>query len=260
MKKTTALILVILALALYYKGYTFGTGLAATSHTLLHKQNLVELDAKPAELWIEVHDVSPGYGLEMLGEITRIIDQHKPAADKTVLFVIPNHNGRTQLSKYPEFAAELKRLTDEGYELGMHGYTHRVGWINTEFKTNWTTARLLVNASKVEFRLAGLDTPLYFSPPGWRASRDASQLLRSEFDYVFYAFFIDAGENTLPYSMHEYTWRGTDMGGLENAKKSYKNTVGIYRLTLHLNAVNSDENLELLDKFLKYVEEEKGLQ
>ncbi|MFV2040481.1 MAG: DUF2334 domain-containing protein [Candidatus Hydrothermarchaeales archaeon] len=259
MKKTTALILVLLALALYYKGYTVGTRLATTGHAKLQGLNIEEVGDTPAELWIEVHDVSPGYGLEMLGEITNIIDKHKPVVDKTVLFVIPNHNGNTPLSKYPEFAAELKRLSHEGYVLGMHGYTHRVGWINPEFKTNQTTARALVDASKTEFKLAGLNTPSYFSPPGWRTSKDASQLLRSEFKYIFYAFFIDTGNSTLPYPLHEYTWSGLDMGGLENAKKSYKNTVGIYRLTLHLNAVNTEENLELLDKFLKFVEEEKRL-
>ncbi|HDY74536.1 MAG TPA: DUF2334 domain-containing protein [Euryarchaeota archaeon] len=254
MKKTTALILLILTLAVYYKGYTFGTGLAATGHAKLHKLNIVEYDAKPAELWVEVHDVSPGYGVEKLKEITNILGRHRGATDQVVLFVIPNHGGKTPLHSYPEFSLELKKLSQQGYTLGMHGYSHEGGILHPEFKTNLSNAQKLVEASKQEFRAAGIDPPRYFAPPGWRASDDAAKYLQSEFDYIFYAFFIDIPNGTMPYPFHEYTWYGFDFGGLEKAKKDYRSSKGIFRLTVHLNAVNTEKNLEFLDQFLEWVE------
>jgi len=249
--------MLLLAIIFYHKGYAFGSTLAATGHASKHGLNIEKVDQHPAELWIEVHDVSPGYGLEMLAEVSKIIDKHKTDVDKIMLFVIPHHKGSTALRKYPEYTAELKKLDGNGYQICMHGYTHDVGWIDTEFKTNWSNAQSLLEKSKREFVLAELEVPNCFSPPSWRASNDASKLLRSEFTYVFYAFFIDTKNSTLPYPMHEYTWSGVDMGGLKSAKKSYKNARGIYRLTMHLNAVNSDENLRFLDEFLEFVAVEK---
>ena len=56
---------------------------------------------RPAELWVEIHDVSPSYGIEDLEEILRIIERHR--VDKVVLFVIPNHGYSSPMHENKEF-------------------------------------------------------------------------------------------------------------------------------------------------------------
>ncbi len=254
MKKGVIVIVLLVSALILTNGYPVFKRTSVLLHTNLQGLELIELDEKPPLLWVEVHDVSPGYGVEKLKEITNILDRHQNATDQIVLFVIPNHSGKTPLHSYPEFSLELKKLSQQGYTLGIHGYSHEGGILHPEFKTNLSNAQKLVEASKQEFRAAGIDQPRYFAPPGWRASDDAAKYLQSEFDYIFYAFFIDIPNGTMPYPFHEYTWYGFDFGGLEKAKKDYRSSKGIFRLTVHLNAVNTEKNLEFLDQFLEWVE------
>ncbi len=261
MKKTlSALLLFLFLLIVVYKGIAIFKSATILTHTTLHGLEKIELKNDPPSLWIEVHDVSPGYGLEKLGAVTDILDSHEAAFEKVVLFVIPNHGGESPLSSYPEFSSELKRLSRNGYLLGIHGFTHREGMRNPEFKTNLSNGRMLIERSREEFIKSGLEPPDYFAPPGWYASGDVSRYLRGEFNYTYYAFFIDTPNGTLPYSTHEYTWYDKKIGSLEEAKKDFKASKGIFRLTIHMNAVNTERNLLFLDDFLDWVEGEESLK
>jgi predicted deacetylase len=258
MRKQKMIILLLVSAIIIVNGYSIVKGLAVFAHIKLHSLQKIKIDAEPAQLWIEVHDVSPGYGSNKLREITDILDKHKDASDRLVLFVIPNHGGNTPLSKYPEFVEDLKRLQENGYILGVHGYTHDGGLKNPEFNTNLSNGITLVSRAKEEFKRSGLVAPRYFAPPGWHSSNKVSKYLRSEFDFTYYAFFIDTSTGTLPYSTHEYTWYNINRGGLKKAKKDYLNSNGVFRLTIHLGAANSIENLEFLNQFISWVAETKN--
>lgn len=211
---------------------------------------------EPPKLWVEVHDVSPGYGVEKLREITDILERHRRVAEKVVLFVIPNHAGVTPLSSYPEFVSVLKNLSEEGFILGIHGYTHREPEWDPEFNTDVENAKKLIEASRQEFRKAGLVPARYFAPPNWYASAEVSPYLREEFDFVYYAFSIDTPSGPMPYPTHEYTWYNIDFGGIKKAEKDFLQSKGVFRLTIHVGAANSPKNLEFLEQFLSWVEEQ----
>lgn len=255
MRKFAVLIFLLFIIILVVKGGLVFKEAVILTHTTLHGMERIEFDEKPPQLWVEVHDVSSGYGVEKLNEITNVFYRNRDAADKIVLFVIPNQGGNAPISGEPEFAARLRELSDDGYILGIHGYNHIGGIKSPEFKTDLSNAMQLVESSREEFKSAGLELPVYFSPPGWRASKESAKYLRSEFNYTYYAFFIDTLNGTLPYRFHEYTWYDYGFGGLEKAKKDYLDSKGVFRLVVHVNAANSEENLEFLDQFLNWVEE-----
>jgi len=232
-------------------------GLAVLYHTETQGLRRMDVKASPPMLWIEVHDVSPAYGTAELEEITGVIDRHGKAVDRVVLFVIPNHAGATPLSSYPGFARELKDLAGRGYIIGMHGYEHSGDLRTPEFMVNRSRAIELVEKGVEEFRRAGLPEPTCFAPPSWRASEEAARYLRSVFQHTYYLLYIDTGNATLPYRSHEYTWYRLNMGGLRAAERDYDSSKGIFRLTVHMEAVNTEENLLFLDRFLSYVEGRK---
>jgi predicted deacetylase len=254
LKKATALTLIILVLVLIFWGATIFRELTITLHSARYGLDRIELNDSPPQLWVEVHDVSPGYGEEKLTEITDILDRHDAATDRVVLFVIPNHGSNSRISSYPQFTEVLRELSKKGFIIGLHGYTHTGGIKKPEFKTNLSTGIRMIEDSRAEFQASGLKEPRYFAPPGWQASPEVSEYLRNEFNYTYYAFFIDTPTGSLPYHTREYTWYEHNLGGLEEAKKDYTEAEGIFRLTLHLNAANTRKNLEFLDLFLGWVE------
>ncbi|MEE8168275.1 MAG: DUF2334 domain-containing protein [Candidatus Hydrothermarchaeales archaeon] len=204
------------------------------------------------EIWIEIHDVSPSYGVEPLLAITDILEKHPGAYSKVVLFVIPNHGKSAPLREFPEFVKVLKKLEARGYVIGMHGYAHPDPMLGIEFATNMETSRSLLEAGRTEFDASDLEST-YFAPPGWGASAEARELLKEEFDYVYYYRFIDTTSNTLAYPAHEYMWYRINLG-LAKAESDYQKNKGIFRLSVHLQAANTKKNLKFLDDFLSYVE------
>lgn len=258
MKRKTLLAIIVLIVAPgYFKGLLIAREIAVGAHTYRFGLNKEVLHDKPPKLWIEIHDVSPGYGEEKLKEITDIIDSHPNTAARKVLFIIPKHGGGRELHEDQEFVNVLKSLEKRGYELGLHGYTHQGGIKHPELRTDAKTGREIIDKGLLEFEKAGLVRPRSYTPPGWQASQEVSRMLREDFDWVYYAFFIDHGNATLPYMSHEYTWHDYPGGGLKRALKTYQSGQGIFRLTLHLDAANTPENLAFLDEFLTMVEKSK---
>lgn len=205
------------------------------------------------EVWIEIHDVSPGYGVNPLLEVIEVLDSHPDAYARAVLFVIPNHGEVTPLSNHPEFSELLRELEDKGYALGVHGYAHPVSLRGREFMVKATDANSLIISALNEFTAAGLEKPIFFAPPGWGASTEAADVLLENFQYVYYYYYIVSGSDIMAYPVHEYTWY-TLNPGLWKAKFDYWRTPSVYRLSVHLGAVNSEKNLMFLDDFLSYVE------
>ncbi len=206
---------------------------------------------RPAELWVEIHDVSPSYGIEKLNEILEIIERHR--VEKVVLFVIPNHGYSSPMHENKEFVKELRGLEKKGYIIALHGYAHS----ENEFRTSKENAEELLRLGEKEFSLANLSFPRYFLPPFWAVSPEVKPLLESKFDYVYYRNYIYAKNKILPYKAHEYTGDFSPLA-LPRAKFSYSHSKGIFRLEIHLIYANTEENLNFLEEFLSWRDNELG--
>ena len=206
---------------------------------------------RPAELWIEIHDVSPSYGIEKLNEILKIIERHR--VEKVVLFVIPNHGYSSPMHEHERFVKELRELDKKGYIIALHGYAHS----KNEFRTSKENAEELLRLAKKEFLLANLSFPKYFLPPFWAVSPEVKPLLESKFDYVYYHNYIYAKNKILPCKAHEYTGYFSPLA-LPRAKFSYSHSKGIFRLEIHIKAANTEENLNFLEEFLSWRDNELG--
>ncbi|MFQ5815985.1 MAG: DUF2334 domain-containing protein [Candidatus Hydrothermarchaeaceae archaeon] len=226
------------------ESYSRGTGLPVETHR----------GAK--EVWIEVHDVSRGYGAKPLLEVVDVLDRHPNAYTRAVILVIPNHGGGSPLRNYPEFTEVLGELEKRGYTLGVHGYAHPVPLRGREFMVSGASAVSLVSTALDEFDSAGLGRPSIFAPPGWGASTEVAGVLIRNFRYVYYYYYVGTENAVLPHPVHEYTWYRLNPG-LWKAKLDYRRTRGVFRLSVHLGAANSKENLKFIDDFLAYVEDER---
>lgn len=73
-------------------------------------------------LLASIHDVSPRFE----SEIDRLIDLLQPhVCDRIAMLVVPNHWGDAPIIPGSPFAARLKRWSDAGFEMFLHGYYHR---------------------------------------------------------------------------------------------------------------------------------------
>ncbi len=203
------------------------------------------------EVWIEIHDVSPGWAYWRLEEITNITDRHPTRIAKKVLFIIPNHANNTPLSKYPEYSRRLVLLEKRGYILGLHGYTH----FYEEMNTTLDNTKTLIDMGRREFEEEGFNDPTYFVPPGWVSSEEVSEYLESTFEYVYYAGTMKTPEGIKRYPTHEYTWYATDAdAALADAKEDYENSTKVFRLTIHVGAANTPGGLAFLEEFLSWLD------
>ena len=258
MKRRKAMILTVFS-ALFL-GIYYADPILKEAFTFIHSQKtgLPVIDADKKELWIEIHDVSPGYA-EKLDEVLMVLQAHPTAYSKVVLFVIPNHGGITPLHTYPEFIEKLKTLDRQGYVIGLHGYTHARPMTRPEFKTTRGRAKNLLEESQEEFNVSGLRFPSHFLPPGWQTSGEVDEMLRKRFDYIYYYYFIVSPRGIIPSKSQEYVWRGHGYRALDRARGDYAHLRGVFRLTIHLGAINSQEGLEFLDSFLGWVEEKSNI-
>lgn len=213
--------------------------------------------SEPPEVWLEIHDVSPGWKYWRLEQLINITEKHRDAFSKAVLFVIPNHAGATPLNSYPEYVRQLKLLETKGYVLGLHGYAHPTPPIY-EMNVSQAVAIQLINASLEEFQKANLTEPRYFAPPGWVVSPEAERYLNSAFDYVYYAQAMKTPQGIRNYTSHEYTWYTSNAtSSMQNATREFLQTNGVFRLTIHLEAGNTPQGLMFIDEFLAWIENQK---
>ena len=200
---------------------------------------------KPAPaLWVEVHDVSPGYSTKNLEKLLQFLNGR---AEKVVLFVIPKRSGREAIGDYPEFVAFLKRAEAEGAIIGAHGLTHD----GFEFLISSSNAERRVKDAKAEFERAGI-SPRAFYPPRYLASPFALEVLRREFQEVYLFDRILSGNESLPYLTREFALGKGQRLIMPIAKLSLLLTRSeVYRLSVHMAYLNS-ESLRFLEGFISW--------
>jgi predicted deacetylase len=74
-------------------------------------------------LLASIHDVSPRFE----SEIDRLADRFEIllGAPRFAMLVVPDYWGRAPLSRAPEFCAKLRRWSERGVEMLLHGWRHR---------------------------------------------------------------------------------------------------------------------------------------
>jgi predicted deacetylase len=113
----------------------------------------------------------------------------------------------------------------------------------------------LVDKGLGEFEKAGLKKPKYFAPPAWITSPQSTWVLEDKFKYVYYADSIKGPDGRNEFISHEYTWYDSyTNSSLEKAKADFLEVPQVFRLTVHLGAVNSPENIGFLEDFLQWIE------
>lgn len=202
-----------------------------------------------AELVILVHDVSPVYR-EELGEILAVISLYG-LQENTYLFIIPDHAGKNDLRKHPDFVEYLRSLREEGYHLDLHGYTH----VGKEF--NCSSEEAEVKLERALGIMAELNlTPEYFLPPRYALSEEAKNVLLSHNLTVITKDSIVLPNGTeVSIVNREYTWYLSPLElpfKLREAKEDYLKTEGIFYLSVHPKAVNNWAGMEFLKRFLEF--------
>jgi predicted deacetylase len=199
-------------------------------------------------VWVEIHDVSQGYGTDELIKVVEILDRHD--VERVVIFVIPNHGGSAPLSEYPEFTNYLKELHGKGYEIGAHGYTHD----GFEFYCSRDEVLQRLNLSMEEFHAAGI-SPRVFLAPRFFVKKESYPMLQENFNEIYFFNKIKKEGQNLPYVIHEFTWfRLPEWAVMPLAKVSYKaSRSDVYRLSLHIGKMD-EGRLEFLDEFLGFIE------
>ena len=148
-------------------------------------------------LWVEVHDLSPGYRLE---NIERALDAVQGRAERVVLLVIPARGGVENISGAPAFVSFLRREVQRGAVVGMHGYSHE----GVEFFTSGARAERLIEMGRREMERAGV-VPEVFYPPRYLMTPWSLEVARREFGEVALFTRVVRGDESLPYMSHDFT-------------------------------------------------------
>jgi len=76
----------------------------------------------PKRLLASIHDVSPYFE----SDIDRLVDrlQRLLGTPRFAMLVVPNYWGRAHLAEAPAFRARLRRWSDQGVEMILHGWSH----------------------------------------------------------------------------------------------------------------------------------------
>ena len=144
------------------------------------------------KLVVSIHDVSP-----LTREATERIlaDLAEIGISRVSLLVIPDHHRKGHFLDDPEFCAWLRKRTEAGDEVVIHGYFHRRDQRAGEtFKKKLATrfytagegefydiagadALRVISQARKEFRHVGID-PLGFVAPAWLLSEGADRALQ----------------------------------------------------------------------------------
>ena len=208
----------------------------------------VETACEPAEIWVEVHDVCPVYGVEALRRLSSVLLEYSGEI-RVFLMVVPCHYSSRPISESPELIEEIRRLLSLGFEMCLHGYTHR----GFEFAASYGRALELAEAGLRELAEAGLPRPRGFCPPRWRLSLDAAKALSRLFTRIHCRLYVIDGGKVIASRAREYTWSTPEEGVEREALADYLESRGVFRIVVHLNAGLSRERLSALSKVLSEV-------
>ncbi|MGC1120117.1 MAG: DUF2334 domain-containing protein [Candidatus Methanofastidiosia archaeon] len=206
---------------------------------------------------ITCDDVSSGYPLEYLQEIRSLLDSYNVRA---TFFVIPYHGEWDLLTKSPQFVQELHELTEEGHEIGLHGYAH----YQNEFVCQPEKQRELLEKALDIMNRAGI-TVKGFRAPCLQCTEETPFILK-EYHFMYDSSIFGESEEPLfddplpriP-SGHEYTWYLSEEEYHEKLSLAQKEADSKYRektvfsVVTHIKAVNEGEGIRLLDELLSFV-------
>ena len=137
-------------------------------------------------LLASIHDVGPRFDREVEQLVARFMERLGSA--RFAMLVVPDHWGEAPLAAAPAYRAKLRRWSDQGVEMFLHGFTHRDDR-PTGFKARHMTAgegeflhldhaearkRLRAGRAVVEDAIgrpvAGFIAPAWLYGPGARAA------------------------------------------------------------------------------------------
>jgi len=205
-----------------------------------------------------------GYTMERFRSVSDVIDKHGFVA---TLGVTPQIFVEELRKNYPlnedeEMMKYLKELNSKGYELGMHGYNH---CRNVNYCPKYEEVWYNIFNGKMELEeMLGVSFMTYF-PPG-------NTWTTEQYENVKKAGFLMIGNTHVPKAyfdenviitqkgydpIYVYKWYALDFKHTpyEEWVDEY-NERNLFILQLHCNTFDSQEKLDDLDKFLKYVKED----
>ncbi len=98
-------------------------------------------------LHVSLHDVTPRFADEM----QRALELAASFGLKPALLVVPDHHASCRLEDHPAFVDELRRLTRDGYEIYLHGLTHRAEVSDAASTASRYFRQKIVSAGEAEF-------------------------------------------------------------------------------------------------------------
>ncbi len=235
-----------------------------TSVKVQEKIIIIELDD-----WWNMQDTEEylgpfGYDLERYKQVTDIIDKYGFIATIGVTpYIFVEQTGENfPLREDPEMVEYIEEVLDKGYEVGMHGYNHcRNSFYCPAYEEVWYN--IFQGKREIE-NIFGISIHSYF-PPG-------NAWTTEQYENVKKAGFTIIGNTHVPKAyfdenviitprgydpIYHYGWYAKDFRHTEYEDwiKSYKKE-NLFIIQLHQNTFDSEEKLEDLDLFLKYVKED----
>ncbi len=238
----------------------------------LDKETTVTIDEKI--LIIEIDDYwnidearyyfSPyGYTMERYREVSDIIDKYGFTASLglTPFIFVEEIQEDFDLADDEEMVEYLKELDEKGYELAMHGYNHcRNAVYCPKYEEVWHN--VFVGKQTLE-KIFGKSFVSYFPPGNYWTDEQYDNVKKAGFKiigntHVPRAYFDDDVIIT-PRSydpIWHYAWYQKDFRHTPaNEWIQAFDETNLFVLQLHVNTFDSQEKLDDLDKFLKYVDD-----
>jgi len=207
---------------------------------------------------------SYGYTFERYRDVSDIIDKYGFVATLgvTPYIFIESKRINIPLIEDGEMISYLKELQSKGYELGMHGYNH---CRNQNYCPQYEEVWYNVFNGKMELEeIFGTSFVSYF-PPG-------NAWTTEQYENVKKAGFLLIGNTHVPHAYLDegviitnkgydpidvYDWYGKDFRYTSYNEwiEDYKRN-NLFIIQLHANTFDSQEKLDDLDKFLKYVKDD----
>ncbi len=175
--------------------------------------------ARSPDIWVEVHDVSPGYSLEQMKWLSQL------NLSRLIFFVIPARGEREKISDYGKFSTLLRRSK---VEIGIHGYSHE----GFEFFCSNAQAEEKLKKAEMEFRKAGIKPEAFF-PPRYLISTQALKVCRKKYPVFLYSGVIDG--QFYPYPYHDFSFQPFISAELLARACLMINTKEVLRVGVHMS-------------------------
>ncbi len=235
-----------------------------TSVKVQEKIIIIELDD-----WWNMQDTDEylgdfGYDFDRYRKVTDIIDKYGFVATIGVTpYIFIEQTGENfPLEEDPEMIEYIKEVSEKGYEIGMHGYNHcRNSFYCPAYEEVWYN--IFQGKRDIE-ALFGKTVYSYFPPGNAWTTEQYENVKKAGFTivgntHVSKAYF-DGKVIITPRGydpIYHYGWYAKDFRhtSYEDWIKKYKRE-NLFILQLHQNTFDTEEKLNDLDKFLKYVKED----